>query len=221
MIKVHIVLSDDEVQAIVRDIEHANIDIKKTIEKAATAGYLAEDQAYCTVMETGDYTQFVSNVLGDNYPKIELDNFYFDIISKALDNEGIYMSLAYCNGDIRVPDAYVDETVEYDEYELEEDDLYYLREFALITADSTKVFRIYEEEGISGHKPTEDLGLLVKYDGEVYSYYFALRSVDLCGSSIRVFPLTWDLPLEHELSFKNPINRLIVEMINDVVVLKE
>ena len=221
IIEVRFVLGSDEVLNVASAIEHADIDIKRTIEKAATAGYLAEEQAYCTVIQEGEFTYLVSHLFGDEYPQIKLDNFYFDIISKALDNEGIYISLAYCNPNLKVPDEHVDEVIEYDDYILEEDDLYYLREFTLISADETKVFRIYEEEGISGHSPTQDLGLIVKYDKGIYSFYFALRSIDLCGSSIRVLPLSADYPMEHELSFLNPINRLMVEMINDVVVLNE
>ena len=212
-------LGPDEVVEIAREIEHADIDIKRTIEKAASAGYLGEVQAYCTVMKDGEFTYLVSDLVGDLYPKIELDNFYFDIISKALDDEGIYMSLGYCNPNLKVSPDYIDEVIEYDDYVLEEDDLYYLREYALITSESINVFKIYEEEGISGHNPTEDLGLLVKYDKGVYSYYFALRTIDLCGSSIRVFLLSENYPMEHQLSFSNPINRILVEMINDVIVL--
>lgn len=214
-------LSTNEVLDIASDIEHADIDIKKTIEKAVTAGYLAEEQAYCTVIQEREFTYLVSNLFGDEYPQIKIDNFYFDIISKALDDEGIYISLAYCHPNLKVPDEHVDEVIEYDDYILEDDDLYFLREFTLISADETKVFKIYEEEGISGHKPTEDLGLVVKYSEGVYSFYFALRSIDLCGSSIRVLPLSNDYPMESELSFSNPVNRLMVEMINNVVVLKE
>lgn len=221
IIEVYFVLSVDEVLKLACDIEHADIDIKKTIEKTATAGYLAEDQAYCTVIQEGEFTYLVSNLFGDEYPQIKLDNFYFDIISKALDDEGIYISLAYCHPNLRLNEEDIDEVVEYDDYVLEEEDLYYLRQFTLITADETKVFKIYEEEGIPGHKPTEDLGLVVKYDGEVYSFYFALRTIDLCGSSIRVLPLSNDYPAEHELSFSNPVNRLMVEMINNVVVFKD
>lgn len=215
------VLSTDEVLELASAIEHAKIDIKKTVEKTATAGYLAEEQAYCTVIQEREFTYLVSNLFGDEYGEFKLDNFYFDIISKALDDEGIYISLAYCHPNLNVPLEHLDEVIEYDEYLLDEDDLYYLREFTLITADETKVFKIYEEEGIPGHKPTEDLGLIVKYNEGVYSFYFALRSIDLCGSSIRVLPLSNEYPMEHELSFSNPVNRLMVEMISNVLVFEE
>ena len=221
IIKILYMLGTEEILEIASGIKNADIDVKRTVEKAVTAGYLAEEQAYCTVIQEGEFTYLVSNLFGDEYPQIRLDNFFFDIISKALDDEGIYISLAYCHPNLKVPDEYIDEVIDYDEYELEEDELYFLREFTLITADSTKVFRIYEEEGISGHQATQDLGLIVKYDEGVYSFYFALRSIDLCGSSIRVLPLSENYPMEHELSFANPINRLMVEMINDVVVLNE
>lgn len=214
-------ISNEEAIAIAERIENSDIDIKRTIEKAVTAGYLGEDQSYCTVMQNGDFTYLVSDILGENYPRVELGNLYFDVISKALDDKGIYISLAYCSSDLRVSDDFVDEVIEYDDYELEEDDLYFLREFVLITSDSTRVFKIYEEEGISGHKSTEDIGLLVNYEDGVYSYFFALRFADLCGASLKVFKFSEDYPLEHELSFKNPINRLLVEMISDVIVFNE
>ena len=122
---------------------------------------------------------------------------------------------------MRISPEAVDEVIEYDDYELEEDDLYFQRNHVLVTANSTKVFKIYEEEGISGHKPTDDLGLIVKYDDGQYYSYFAVRSTDLCMSSLQVFPLSADLPKENEFSLINPINKALIEMMNDVIVLKE
>ena len=61
-------ISDQEVLEIARKIEDANnIDIKKTIEKAATAGYLGEEHFYCTVIEDGGLTHTVPEILGDRY----------------------------------------------------------------------------------------------------------------------------------------------------------
>ena len=57
-------------------------------------------------------------------------------------------------------------------------------------------------------------------DGE-YKAYFALRSADQCMSSFRVMPFMWDLQKEHPLSFKNPINQILIEMINNAVVYKK
>ena len=89
----------------------------------------------------------------------------------------------------------------------------------MITSDSTKVFKIYEEEGIPGHNPTDDLGLIVKYDKGQYYSYFAVRSTDLCMSSLQVFPLSAKYPKEHEFSLINPINKALIEMISDSIVL--
>ena len=89
---------------IVKRIENAdNIDIKKTIEKAATAGYLGEKHFYCTVIEEGGLTHTVPEILGDPYKSHALDNLYFDIISKALDHDGIYISLGYCTTNLLIP----------------------------------------------------------------------------------------------------------------------
>lgn len=212
-------ISDKQAIEIAQNIEKIDIDVKKTIEKAVTAGYLGEEHFYCSVIQNGSYTLSIDMLFGENPPKLKLDNFYFDIISKALDDEGIYISLAYCNGEMRVSPDSIDEVIEYDDYELDEDELFYEKQYVLVTADSTKVFKIYEEEGIPGHKPTDDLGLIVKYDKGQYYSYFAVRSTDLCMSSLQVFPLSGQYPKEHEFSLTNPINKALVEMMCDVIVL--
>ena len=215
----------EQTREIIEKIENVDMDIKKTIEKATTAGYLGESHFYCTVIDEQFFTHSVPEILGDRTRSMELDNNYFDIISKALDKDGIFISLAYCSPYIAIPPEFVDETVEYDEYDLDlesedEEDLY-MMEYAMITADSQKVFKIYAEEGIAGHGRTEDIGLMVKIiDGE-YKTYFAVRTADLCMSSLSVMPLREEYPKEHQLSIKNPINRMLIEMINDTIVLNE
>jgi len=206
---------------IVKRIENAdNIDIKKTIEKAATAGYLGEKHFYCTVIEEGGLTHTVPEILGDPYKSQALDNLYFDIISKALDHDGIYISLGYCTSNLLIPDSDCDEVIEYDDYDLEEDEYEYLMEYGLITADTVKKFKVYAEEGISGHERTEDVGLMMNiFDGK-YKAYFALRSTDQCMSSFRILPLSLDYQKEHPLSLKNPINQILIEMIDKNIVLK-
>ena len=214
-------ISDSKVMKIARRMEDANdLDIKKTIEKASTAGYLGEEHFYCTVIEDGGLTHMVPEIFGDIYKSMKLDNLYFDIISKALDHEGIYISLGYCATNLIVPDSECSEIIEYDDYDLEEDEYEYMMEYALITADSTKKFKVFAEEGISGHEPTEDVGLIVNIIDKKYKAYFALRTTDQCMSSFRVIPFSADYPKEHPLSFKNPINKLMIEMIDDAIVLK-
>lgn len=197
-----------------------NIDVKKTVEKAATAGYLGEEHFYCTVIEEGGLTHTVPEILGDMYKSQPLDNLYFDIISKALDHDGIYISLGYCTSNLIVPDSECSEIIEYDDYDLDDDELEYLMEYVLISADSIKKFKVYAEEGIAGHERTEDVGLMINIiDGE-YKAYFALRSADQCMSSFRILPLSDQYQKEHPLSMKNPINQILIEMIDETIVLK-
>ena len=93
-------------------------------------------------------------------------------------------------------------------------------EYGLITADIVKKFKVYAEEGISGHERTEDVGLMINiFDGK-YKAYFALRSTDQCMSSFRILPLSLDYQKEHPLSLKNPINQILIEMIDKNIVLK-
>ena len=75
-------ISDEEILEIAQRMENANnIDIKKTIEKASTAGYLGESHFYCTVIEDGGLTHTVPEILGNPYKSQPLDNIYFDIIN--------------------------------------------------------------------------------------------------------------------------------------------
>ena len=127
-------ISDEDTIKIAEKIEDANnLDIKKTVEKAATAGYLGEEHFYCTVIEEGGMTHTVPEILGNMYKSQPLDNLYFDIISKALDHDGIYISLGYCASNLFIPDDECGEIIEYDDYDLDDDELEYMVEYALIT----------------------------------------------------------------------------------------
>ena len=215
-------ISDADALEIAKKLENAeNIDIKETIEKAATAGYLGEKHFYCTAIEDGGLTHTVPEILGDRYKSIPLDNLYYDIISKSLDFDGIYISLGYCVSNLNLPDEEYDEIIEYDDYDLDEDELEYMMQYTLITAGSIKKFKVYAEEGIAGHNPTEDVGLIINIIDKEYKAYFALRSTDQCMSSFRVLPFSDNYPKEHPLSFKNPINKLLIEMIDNTIVLKK
>lgn len=215
-------ITNQEVLEIVKRIENANnIDIKKTIEKASTAGYLGEKHFYCTVIEEGGMTHTVPEILGNRYESMELDNLYFDIISKSLDLDGIYISLGYCASNLFIPNEEVSEIIEYGDYDLDEDEYEYLVEYVLITSDNIKKFRVYAEEGIDGHNRTDDLGLMINIIDGNYKAYFALRSTDQCMSIFRVMPLREDYQKEHPLSLKNPINQILIEMIDETVVLKK
>lgn len=212
-------ISDGEVLKIVQRIENANnLDIKKTIEKTSSVGYLGEKHFYCTVIDEDGFTHTVPEILGDPYRSQKLDNVYFDIISKALDHDGIFISLGYCASHIKIADSACSEIIEYDDYDLDEDEYEYLVEYTLITANGVKKFRVYAEEGISGHKPTEDIGLMINIIDGDYKAYFALRSTDQCMSSFRILPFSSHYQKEHPLSFKNPINKILIEMIDKSII---
>ena len=214
-------ISNEEVIEISRKFEDAgDIDIKKTIEKAATAGYLGEKHFYCTVIEEGGLAHTVPEILGDRYKSQPLDNLYFDIISKALDIDGIYISLGYCTSQLNVPDEDCSEIIEYNDYDLDEDEYEYLVEYALITAEDVKKFIVYAEEGIAAPGRTDDVGIIINIINGEYKAYFALRSTDQCMSSFRVLPFKDSYQKEHPLSLINPINKILIEMIDKTVILK-
>ena len=92
-----------------------------------------------------------------------MDNFYFDLVSKALDDEGIYISLAYCNPEMRVsPDA-VDEIVSYDEYELEADELYFKKQYVKVELGLCKGKKLYDKrETIAKRDAKRDIDRAMK-----------------------------------------------------------
>lgn len=214
-------ISENETLKIAKKLEDANnIDIEQTIKKASKSGYLGEKHFYCTVNDGEGFTHTIPEILGDIYKSQPLDNVYFDIISKALDHDGIYISLGYCTSNLTIPDEEFDEIAEYDDYDLDEDEYEYMMEYALITADDIKKFRVYAEEGIAGHERMEDVGLIINIIDGDYRAYFALRSTDQCMSSFRVLPFTDRYPKEHPLSLMNPINKILIEMIDRTIVRK-
>ena len=214
-------ITNENILKIVRKIEDAhNMDIKKTVEKASTAGYLGEEHFYCTVIDESGMAHTVPEILGDIYKSQPLDNLYFDIISKALDHDGIYISLGYCASNLLVPDEECIEIIEYDDYDLDDDELEYMVEYALITSQGVKKFKIYAEEGIGAPNRTDDVGLMINIIDGNYKAYFALRSTDQCMSSFRIMPFREDYQKEHPLSLFNPINKILIEMIDEAIELR-
>ncbi len=57
-------LSNEEILKIVEKLKNSDINIKKTIEKATTAGYLGEKHFYCTVLEDGGSTHTIPEIWG-------------------------------------------------------------------------------------------------------------------------------------------------------------
>lgn len=214
-------ITNEDVLKIVRKIEDANnMDIKKTVEKASTAGYLGEEHFYCTVIDESGMTHTVPEILGNMYKSQPLDNLYFDIISKALDHDGIYISLGYCASNLLVPDEECIEIIKYDDYDLDDDELEYMVEYALITSQGVKKFKVYAEEGIGAHNRTDDVGIMINIIDGDYKAYFALRSTDQCMSSFRIMPFRDDYQKEHPLSLFNPINKILIEMIDEAIEFK-
>ena len=77
----------------------------------------------------------------------------------------------------------------------------------------------YKKIGVDCSKYRERAGQYHIIEKE-YKAYFALRSTDQCMSSFRVLPFSDFYPKEHPLSFKNPINKILIEMIDNTIVLK-
>ena len=74
-------ISDKQAIEMAQNIEKIDIDVKKTIEKAVTAGYLGEEHFYCSVIQNGSYTLPIDCLFEENPPKLKLDNFYFALSS--------------------------------------------------------------------------------------------------------------------------------------------
>lgn len=107
----------DETKQIIENTKHANIDIKETISKTVKAGWI--DSNYYVLTPSGAW---LPDVFEDEGLKYELlSDSYFEYIDKLIDEDGIYIALAYAT-----EEAYSDTIIKYgvDDEDIEEDECF-------------------------------------------------------------------------------------------------
>ena len=83
----------DEIKEIIKNTEHANIDIEKTISNTIKSGWMHEDY-----FVLNPYNCLISDMIEDDGLEYErLSEDYFNYVYKILDDEGIYIALAYAS----------------------------------------------------------------------------------------------------------------------------
>lgn len=107
----------DETKQIIENTKHTNIDIKETISKTVKAGWI--DSNYYVLTPSGAW---LPDVFEDEGLKYELlSDSYFEYIDKLIDEDGIYIALAYAT-----EEAYSDTIIKYgvDDEDIEEDECF-------------------------------------------------------------------------------------------------
>ena len=196
----------DEIKEIIKNTEHANIDIEKTISNTIKSGWMHEDY-----FVLNPYNCLISDMIEDDGLEYErLSEDYFNYVYKILDDEGIYIALAYASEEeAGVDDKIIKHNVEY----LDEDEILYAR---IITWNNGIDLELPEESvataAIDEHS---DYGILVIRKEGKYKISYAYNEYKNYGpggsQSIH--------GIEDEL--ENPVYRLVIKLMSEAIVLKD
>ena len=195
-----------EVKEIIENTKHANIDIKQTISSTVKSGWMGEDY-----FVLGPYNEFLPNEFIDEGLEYELlSDSYFEYIYKMIDDEGVYIALAYATDEGVFGDS---ETIKHNVEGLDEDEIFY----AGITTWYTGIGLELPEESLATAAIDEhsDYGILViRKEGktEITYAYNEYKNYGPGGSqSIH--------EIEDEL--ENPVYRLVIRLVSEAIVLKD
>ena len=196
----------DEIKEIIKNTEHANIDIEKTISNTIKSGWMHEDY-----FVLNPYNCLISDMIEDDGLEYErLSEDYFNYVYKILDDEGIYIALAYASEEeAGVDDKIIKHNVEY----LDEDEILYA---GIITWNNGIDLELPEESvataAIDEHS---DYGILViRKEGKYKISYAYNEYKNYCpGGSQSIHGI------EDEL--ENPVYRLVIKLMSEAIVLKD
>lgn len=196
-----------EIEEIIKNTRNANIDIKKTIINTSRADCINED--YIVLDPYNCDLPYLFEEEGLEYRR--LSDEYFDYINRMIDDEGVYIALAFTPHDGGV--SMGSETIKYNVEGLDEDEIFY---GALITWCKEIALELPEDSlattAIDEHS---DYGIsLIRNEGkiEIYYEYNEYENYGPGGSqSIH--------SIEDEL--ENPIYRLAIKLMSEAIVLKD
>lgn len=197
----------DEIKEIIRNTKNANIDIKKTIINTSRADCINED--YIVLDPYNCDLPYLFEEEGLEYRR--LSDEYFDYINKMMDDEGVYIALAFTPHDGGV--SIGSETIKHNVEGLDEDEIFY---GALITWRKEIALGLPEDSlataAIDEHS---NYGILVtRNDGKIeISYAYNEYENYGPGGSQSIY--------EIEDSLENPVFRLVIKLMSEAIVLKD
>lgn len=194
----------DETKAIITNTKHAHIDIKETISKTVKAGWKNSDY-YVLTPDALD----LPYAFEDEGLKYEfLSDSYFDYINKMIDNEGVYIALAY------VTDEYCgDNIIQYGVEnidDIDDDEIFY---YEIETWKGSITLVVPAELEIADEY--SDYGILITKENEKLKITFAHNE------SVRYGPGMGHNEIHSIEDNLDTGHMLIMKMISDSIVLKE
>ena len=195
-----------EIKEIIKNTKYANIDVEKTISKTIGCGWMHEDYY---VLDPDNSTLPYLFELDEIEYKLFSDT-YFDYIYKMIDEDGVYIALAYASDEGVSIGC---DTVRHNVEGLDEDEIFY----AGITTWRKELGLELPEESVATAAIDEhsDYGILViRKDGK-YEISYAYNEYENYG------PGGSQSIHEIEDELENPVYRLVIKLMSEAIVLKE
>lgn len=196
----------DEIKEIIEKTKHVDIDIKQTISSTIKSGWMGEDY-----FVLGRYNEFLPNEFIDEGLEYELlSDSYFDYVYKMLDDDGIYIALAYASDNGVSMDS---ETIKHNTEGLDEDEIFYS---GICTWRKEVALELPEESlATAAIDEYSDYGIIVIRKEGKFEITYAYNEYENYGpggsQSIH--------EIENEL--ENPVYRLVIKLMSEAIVLKD
>lgn len=193
----------DETKEIIKKTEHVNIDVKETILKTVTSGWMEENYFVSSI--EGDYLFDLMEVEEVEYNFLSDD--YFDYINSKISYEGIYIALAYaceeCSGD---------NEINYQTEDLEGEDIEYTG-ICTWKDDVTLVFPY--NQYYTGNMVT-DYGIVVSKKDDEYTIDYSFNDNVTFGHAMGYREIS---SIENKLN--QPLHRMLIKLMSEAIILKD
>lgn len=191
----------DETKEIIKNTKYANIDIKETISKTVKSGWM--DSNYYILTPSGEWLPDVFEDEGLEYEL--LSDSYFDYINKMINDDGVYIALAYAT-----EEAYSDNIIKYGVEDIDDEDTYGC---GIETWKDNVTLFVPDEIEIADDE--SDYGILIIKNDEKFEITFAYNESIRFSHGMgynKIYSIEDKLDTGH---------MLIMKLIRDAIVLKE
>ena len=201
------ILTDDEFNDLLDQIEHRKIDIKKTIEKTAAGDLLGVKYAHASPLSNrDDFPKEIPELL-DNGKTYEdkLDDEFLERAVKCIEEDhGLYISLVYAM------DEYGPEDISFKK-ENEDDDEDYGNTI-LIESSNDGALCYFDDAYEVSADMTSDYGINIRKVNDTYKTTIGVRSAGLHCWNPQDFSEGWA---------DEPMDQIILKLIYDMIVFEE
>ena len=190
----NIIPTIEEIKEIIKNTEHAQIDVKETILKTVHSGWM--DENYFVSLTDGTYLFDAMQIEDIEYNF--LGESYFEFINKQLEDEGIYIALGYAtpeNGGCENPKKGEEGTG------------------VCTWIDSVEL--CLPEDSILGDMET-DYGIQVSKKNDKFTITFSFNDSITFGHAMGYREIS---SIEDKL--EEPLHRILIKLMNDAIIFEE